>query len=73
MALQAAKVEIEFDPNYDAYGGAFIVRCGEDSEEIMTLHDAFRQAQSMLGVAMSGSRYPRLDDYRPGLGVLNEG
>lgn len=66
MELKAAKVEIEFNPDYDDYGGAFIVRCGEEAEEIMTLNDAFRHAQNMLGVAMSGNRYPRLDDYRPG-------
>jgi hypothetical protein len=53
MELKAAKVEIEFVPDYDDYGGAFIVRCGEEAEEIMTLNGAVERAQNMLGVAMA--------------------
>lgn len=46
--IKPKTVEIEYDSLYDDYTGAFVVRCGETSEECMTLDDALLQAKSMM-------------------------
>lgn len=45
---QRPSVTIDYDPKYDEYAGAFIVTCGDSTEECMTIDDAFTQAKSLL-------------------------
>jgi|694.fasta_scaffold29751_11 hypothetical protein len=46
------QLEIEFIPEYDEYGGVFIVRCGNKSEECPTLDDALHVAKTWIEIEL---------------------
>lgn len=49
LLKQKTVIVIEFDPDYDEYGGAFTVTCNnEKSEELLTADEAFDFARTML-------------------------